>query len=117
VTKTMDVLFEENKENMSDYNFMNIDIQGAELLALKGSKCLLEHMDYLYLEVNEEHLYKNCPLISDIDLFVKQFGFERVETSMTKWKWGDAFYIKKPQTMQQLYGKQPQFNNSDFDSN
>jgi hypothetical protein len=69
------------------------DIQGAELLALKGATESLKHAQVLYLEVNEEYLYKNCGLIGEIDEFVAKFGFRRVMTNMTGQKWGDAIYV------------------------
>jgi FkbM family methyltransferase len=75
-------------------NFLNIDIQGAELLALKGMGNLLNNFDYLYLEVNKNYLYKNCALVGEIDEYLKSFNFKRVETSWTNYEWGDALYIK-----------------------
>ena len=94
VTKTINTLYVEHGISPNFANFLNIDLQGAELLALKGMKNLLKHFDYLYLEVNKEELYENCNLIGEIDEYVKQFNFKRVETVMTKENWGDAFYIK-----------------------
>lgn len=94
MTKTIKTLYKEHGIPSNFANFLNIDIQGAELLALKGMKYLLHNFDYLYLEVNQEELYKGCNLINEIDDYVKQFNFQRVETKMTKEKWGDAFYIK-----------------------
>jgi FkbM family methyltransferase len=94
MTKTIKTLYKEHGISSNFANFLNIDIQGAELLALKGMKDLLHNFDYLYLEVNQEELYKNCHLINEIDDYVKQFNFQRVETKMTREKWGDAFYIK-----------------------
>lgn len=76
-------------------NFLNIDIQGAELLALKGMDKLLNNFDYLYLEVNTDQVYINCALVDEIDKYLLDFGFIRVMTKMTKCQWGDAFYIKK----------------------
>lgn len=76
------------------FNFINLDIQGAELLALKGMGDLLKNIDYIYSEVNEKYLYKNCGLIGEIDKYLGQFGFKRVETVMTRHGWGDAFYIR-----------------------
>jgi hypothetical protein len=55
---------------------------------------MLGSLDYLYIEVNEEELYKGCALITEIDYYVSKYGFERKLTHMTKNKWGDAFYIK-----------------------
>lgn len=94
-TKTVDTFFVEQNEPMAKYNFVNIDIQGAELLALKGMTKFLTHVDYLYLEVNDTHLYKDGALMSEIDDYLRPLGFTRVETVMTAYKWGDALYIKK----------------------
>ena len=75
-------------------NFINLDIQGAELLALKGLGPHLNHIEYAYLEVNSDYVYENCALVEDIDDFLLQFGLRRVVTEWTPYKWGDAFYIK-----------------------
>ena len=76
------------------YNFWNIDIQGAELHALKGAGDILNNVNILYLEVNTKHLYKNCPLLNEIDEFIEPKGFVRVALEMTSHGWGDALYIK-----------------------
>lgn len=95
-TKRIDTLFRENDLSIQDYQFINIDIQGAELLALKGMGELLNHISYLYLEINTLPLYTGCALIQDIDEYVGQFGFKRVETVMSgNHEWGDALYIKQ----------------------
>jgi FkbM family methyltransferase len=78
-----------------EYNFMNLDIQGTELKALKGMEEHLHKIDYIYTEVNSDYVYKDCCLITEIDEYLKKFGFHRVETSW--WhdcRWGDAFYIR-----------------------
>ncbi len=79
-----------------DYNFLNFDIQGAELKALKGMEEYLPKVDYLYTEVNSDYVYKDCALITELDEYLLPFGLVRVET---KWcgdyRWGDAFYIRK----------------------
>lgn len=77
-----------------NYNFLNFDIQGAELKALKGMEQYLHNVDYLYTEVNSDYVYKDCALVSELDEYLKQFGLVRVETKWTDCKWGDAFYIK-----------------------
>ena len=56
---------------------------------------LLNNFQYIYIEVNRKHLYKDCALVDDIDNYLKQYKFERVLTSWTDREWGDAFYIKK----------------------
>jgi FkbM family methyltransferase len=77
-----------------NYNFLNFDIQGAELKALKGMENYLHNVDYLYTEVNSDYVYKDCALVTELDEYLKQFGLVRVETNWTEYKWGDAFYIK-----------------------
>jgi len=76
------------------FNFVNLDIQGAELLALKGMSNILNGVDYIYTEVNEKYLYKNCCLIGEIDDFLSDFGFSRKVTEMTRHGWGDALYAR-----------------------
>lgn len=94
-TKRFDTLVKEKDINIDKYNFLNLDIQGAELLALKSFGDLLSGIDYIYTEINEAHLYKDCALVGEIDEYLSDF--ERVETSITKHEWGDALYkrVKK----------------------
>jgi FkbM family methyltransferase len=92
--KRMDDLYSEYNLSPKMYNFLNMDIQGYELEALKGFGDLLNNFDYIYSEINTEEIYVGCPLITDIDLFLRKFDFVRVETKITSWGWGDAFYIK-----------------------
>jgi FkbM family methyltransferase len=92
-TTKIDTFFKEKNLDGSKYNFWNLDIQGAELLALKGAIDNLKYAKVLYLEVNTDELYKNCALIGEIDTFLSTFGFKRVFTHMTQHGWGDAIYI------------------------
>jgi hypothetical protein len=92
---TVNSFFERNHLDGKKYNFWNIDIQGAELMALMGATKYIPFAKALYLEVNEKELYKNCPLIGDIDNFLINYGFKRVLTKMTCHGWGDALYIKE----------------------
>jgi len=78
-----------------DFNFINLDIQGVELRALKSMEEYLNKIEYIYSEVNSDYVYKNCNIVTEMDEYLEQFGFKRVETCWTNCKWGDAFYIKK----------------------
>jgi len=93
-TITLDTFFERNNLDNQKYNFWNLDIQGAELIALKGATKHLPFVDILYLEVNEEELYVNCALVHEIDSFLFDYGFKRIYTIITDKKWGDAIYLK-----------------------
>ena len=90
---TIDSFFERNRLDPSKYNFWNFDIQGAELLALKGATKSIKYAKAVYIEVNEKELYKNCALIGEIDEFLSNHNFKRVLTNMTHHGWGDALYV------------------------
>lgn len=82
-------------EHKNEYNFINIDVQGYELEVFKGGVDFLNSIDYIMTEVNRDEVYKNCPMITELDDFLKFYGFTRVETTWDGITWGDAFYIKK----------------------
>ena len=91
----IDNFINENRINIDDFNFVNIDVQGVELNVIKSFGDLIKKIDYIYTEINEDELYEKCCLVSEIDEYLKGFDFMRVHTKMTKCKWGDAFYIRK----------------------
>lgn len=76
------------------YNFINIDVQGYELEVFKGAVETLDTIDYIYTEVNFQHLYKDCCLVEELDAFLKKFGFLRILTDSSNRTWGDALYKK-----------------------
>lgn len=82
------------------YNFINIDVQGYELEVFKGGEKFLKSTDYIMTEVNRASLYKGCAKIEELDKFLGDNGFKRVETNWAGGTWGDAFYIKQSQSSQ-----------------
>lgn len=84
--------FIEIKDN---FNFINIDVQGYELEVFKGAEKYLNHIDYIVTEVNRAELYKDCAKVEELDEFLSQYNFRRVETTWDGFTWGDAFYIKQ----------------------
>lgn len=92
---TLDTFFKRNKIDPSQLNFWNLDIQGCELMALKGGISNIQYADVIYLEVNEKELYKECALIHEIDEFLGNHGFQRILTNMTVHGWGDAIYTRR----------------------
>lgn len=81
--------------NLTGYNFLNMDVQGAENRVLMGATKTLEGIDYIYTEVNADdaNLYDGAARISELDAMLKDF--ERVETSFTGQGWGDALFIRR----------------------
>lgn len=90
---TVDQLLAGREETI---NVLNMDIQGAELLALRGAKTLLPQLDCIMTEVNRDELYTDCAQMSELDEYLGGFGFYRVAESFKYHKtWGDAFYVKE----------------------
>lgn len=92
-TITVDTFFKRNNIDPSKLVFWNFDIQGAELMALKGGVNSLKHAKLLYLEVNVDELYKDCARIDEVDKWLDAHNFVRIYTYMTDVGWGDAIYI------------------------
>lgn len=93
MSRTLDSLAAEF--NFGYSNFLNIDLQGAELMALKGATTLLsDRIEYIYAEVNSKELYEGCVRIDELDSFLAAYQFIRLDTEMTNHGWGDALYVK-----------------------
>lgn len=82
-------------KNNFGYNFLNLDIQGAELAALIGLGEIIHRFDFIYTEINKESLYKDMPLVDEMDEFLKSKNFTRVLTQWTQAGWGDALYLRE----------------------
>ena len=94
-TNTINKIFESRYE-IDNYNFLNLDIQGAELDALKGADQILDKIDAIYTEINFDELYEDCAHAEQIDNYLKKFKFKRVLTETPDHpSWGDALYLKE----------------------
>lgn len=66
-----------------------LDIQGAELAALRGLGNQLEAFDLIEVEVSLEQIYDGAPLFPVVDAFLSEHGFEK----QTPVPWhGDVVY-------------------------
>lgn len=91
ITQKLDSILPDN----SKIDFINLDIQGAELNALKGYSAGIQGVKWIYMEVNSRPVYEGCPVLEEIDEYLKGFGFDR--KTVRWWKrdgWGDALYIR-----------------------
>ena len=60
-----------------------------------GAVKTLEHIDYVYCEVNRDEVYEENAFVEEIDKFLKFYNMDRVETDWIGDIWGDALYIKR----------------------
>lgn len=93
---TLDTFIERNNLGY-DFDLLNMDTQGAELMICKGATKLLESVSYINSEVTLYNAqYHNNPLFEEIYDYLKQFGFVHVQTELSDDRnWGDAFFEKK----------------------
>lgn len=93
---TVDTIFKRHGIMSADFDFLNMDLQGGEMLALLGMKEYLKSCRWIYTEINTEELYKKCVLFKDLDSFLTDLGFHLIEKRM--WSdfhaWGDALYAR-----------------------
>jgi len=100
---TLDGLFETHDLDPGEYNFINIDIQGAELLAFRGASKALAAADVVISEVNLLEMYEGGPLEEEIVKFLSQCGFEKKDVvyhtlydeSSTFPAWGECLFVKR----------------------
>lgn len=89
-TITLDNLIKDKNE----FNFLNIDVEGAELLVLKGSVELLKNIDFILLETQDIRRFDGSCTKQDLIDYLKNFNFKLVEYFDTGKNWGDSFFIK-----------------------
>lgn len=92
-TKRIDSICSENKIDRID--FLHLDIQGAELKALKGiSDELFASIQYINTEVSREAIYDGGAMVMKLDDVLESKGFQRTHTFWATRGWGDAFYVR-----------------------
>src|SRR5690606_12637588 len=94
-------------------DYLHMDVQGAELQCLKGAEKLLEKVLVVQAEVLFLPMYKNQPLFSEVEIFLRERGFmlHRVNhlasrtlkplclngdvlAGWAQWFWGDAVLLR-----------------------
>lgn len=93
VTTTIKALYRDH--DLKGLDFLAMDIQGAEMMALKGMGDLLKEFKYAYLEVNTNYVYEGCALLPEIEKYLNGYGFQKREERIFKsWFWGDAIFTR-----------------------
>lgn len=90
---TLDIFMAEKM--IPEIDIMWMDIQGAELKALKGMGEKLNHLKIVHLEVEFIEIYKQQPLFKDVNLFLLQNNFSLLGFSAKSNYSGDAIYVSK----------------------
>ena len=99
---TLEALFERYGLARGDYNFIVIDVQGAELMVLQGARSILDSVDVIVSETNLVELYEGGSLEHEIVDFLGRRGFEKrhavyhtlYDDTSTFPAWGECLFVK-----------------------
>lgn len=94
-TTTLDKLIQDKQK----YNFLNIDVEGAELLVLKGAIKLLKNVDAIILEAQDRVRFEGSCTRQEITDFLQTHGFTLDHYQDTGNHWGDCLFLKKQSTI------------------
>jgi FkbM family methyltransferase len=82
-------------KNKSNYNFLNMDVEGAELMVLRGANEVLKYMDCIMLETQDKIRFEGSCTRQQLIEFLDGYGFELKEYHDTGKEWGDCLFLKK----------------------
>ena len=88
----LDTILRSKSVEPDDVDVLVLDIQGAELLCLKGAGAYLDHVCFVEVEVSQEAIYDGGVLFPELDGFLFNAGFARV--SPVPWH-GDTVYVRR----------------------
>lgn len=95
-TITLDTLLERNNLNYQDYQLLDMDTQGSELMVLQGADKLLENIQYIITEATwADPYYEGNVMFDDLSAYLESKGFVHQETYKHCEEWGDSLFIRK----------------------
>lgn len=102
-------------------DYLKLDVQGGELMVLRGARELLKGVLVVHTEVEFVPLYKNQPLFADLDAFLRGQGFalhripgfagrpfklfsapHKLDGTVSQLLWCDAVYVRDFMTFDRL---------------
>ena len=102
---------------ISECDFLKLDVQGGELDVLDGAPRLLAAVAVVHCEVEFSPVYKDQPLFSDVDAKLRAGGFELIDLmnsgyagyadlvrprAQSRLLWAEAVYFRSPESLAAL---------------
>lgn len=95
-TITIDTLLEEEGFNVEDFQLLNMDVQGAELMVLKGSEKVLDNVKWITTEATwEDPDYIDNVMYDELKSFLESKGFVETQIIPHAENWGDVLFVKE----------------------
>ena len=96
-TKRLDTFFNEYGVDLSEYNCLNVDAEGAELRILKGCGEDLNKFDYVMVETSFDDRFNSDSDLESIENYLSELGFEikEIDSKFANYGWGDVFFVRK----------------------
>lgn len=120
-THTMETKRLDDVPGIAACDYLQMDVQGAELQCLQGGDAIVKETLVIQAETNLLPMYKGQPLFSEVELHLRQRGFmlHRLDSLQTRtwkplclnkslfegwaqWVWGDAVFIRDIATWKDL---------------
>jgi FkbM family methyltransferase len=73
--RTLDALLAENDISPDSIDFLAMDIQGAELMCLKGATQVLKNLHYVETEISKTPIYDGGVLLDELEPWLNAHGF------------------------------------------
>jgi FkbM family methyltransferase len=108
-TKKLSTIIEENHIDMNQYDFLNIDAEGAELEILKGFEDNLKYINVIDLETSYDDRNNTGAFHSTIVdwLSKRNFSLMEMSDSYRYERWGDSVFVRNDR-------KLPPYNNDKY---
>ena len=101
-TKKLSTLIEENNIDMDQYDFLNIDAEGAELEILKGFEDNLKYINMIFLETSLDDRNNTGASHDVIVEWLKERNFSLAEMSDSYQdeRWGDSIFLRNDRELE-----------------
>lgn len=80
ISTRFDTMIEDERIDLGGYDALVMDVQGAELLVLKGMGNLVDNFRYIRSETADFEIYKGGCQLKDLDEYLIPRGFKRVRS-------------------------------------
>lgn len=84
-----------DKHDITRVDFLWLDLQGAELKALKGANQMLKQAKLIYTEVSLIETYKDVPLYNEVKDYLNLYGFVVEKKYLNYSDMGNVLFIRK----------------------